>query len=331
MVDKTDARPGEKSSRMRVQSVSSAPAGLTWESQSVRDLAWCLGSPPLIINDDEKVIWPCSDWYRSLLTEFENSLRQLDKDPAALDEALAQHNDRRLGARFENLIAQWLRRSPRYELLCRNLALRVPDTSAHGRGQKTLGEMDFIVRDHRDERVEHWEVAVKFYLGRPGVERGRQWQGPGLKDRLDKKLARITKHQLPLTRLPQATALLKEKGLEIHRSRVILKGRLFYPINECVQEPAHAAPDHLRGWWLRAGDFLEVFGHLDWHWRRLDRSEWLAPCAPYSSVAAPTCDSARIFGEALARQALKRPCLVAAFAAGEETSRGFVVPDDWGE
>ncbi|GLQ71895.1 hypothetical protein GCM10007932_12550 [Vibrio penaeicida] len=59
---------------------------------------------------------------------------------------------------------------------------------------RTLGAIDFILENHDNQTIEHWEVAIKFYLLHNTL-----WYGPNAKDRLDLKLDRMLSHQLKMS------------------------------------------------------------------------------------------------------------------------------------
>ncbi|GAL36185.1 hypothetical protein JCM19240_1627 [Vibrio maritimus] len=62
---------------------------------------------------------------------------------------------------------------------------------------RTLGAIDFLIEKPDQQQLEHWEVAIKFYLLKDGL-----WYGPNAKDRLDKKLNRMLEHQLKMSGTP---------------------------------------------------------------------------------------------------------------------------------
>ena len=297
-----------------------------WRSRPVRDLAWCIGSPPLVVLRDDQHQWPDEEWYRLKVEGFASELKKLDTGKGLSREEFDRGRDNRLGAWFEFLMANWLKRDGRYSLLARNVAVR---RGLRKGGRETLGEMDFIVRDQEQNLTEHWEVAVKFYLGRPAAETNKQWVGPGQKDRLDIKLARIRDHQLPLSATPGAKELLAREGIVVDRSRVIIKGRLFYPLHAELQPPANAAPGHLRGWWLRLSDFADTFASKGWRWRRLTRREWLSP-VNFDDNEADRALALDEFAASADIQQASWPRMLVAFDDRVEVSRGFVVPDGWG-
>ncbi|WP_193161651.1 DUF1853 family protein [Microbulbifer hainanensis] len=220
----------------------------------------------------------------------------------------------RLGVYFENLWAFALAHHPDYQLLYRNLPLR-----ADGR---TLGELDFVVRHLPSDTTEHWEIAVKFYLQ---VD-AKYWVGPGLRDRLDIKLARMRDHQLPVIRTPATSALLQQQGIHIDRQWTLMPGRLFRPLTA----PSPTLGDDINAdcagyWWATADQFLHHFAPRNLRWAVMSKRTWLAP--RHGSLP----DSQPCAGIAAQLRAENRrgPFCVAGVDGGREQSRGFIVADDW--
>ncbi len=297
-----------------------------WLNPGVRDLAWAIGSPPLARLPGDSASWPDETWYSKQLQRCTAVLDRLDADASWPGEAFSRSKDQRLGAYFEFLVGQWLDRDERFELLASNLPVR---KRLKRGGRETLGELDFIVRDAVTQRTEHWEVAVKFYLGDAPGSDPAHWIGPGRKDRLDVKLARLVEHQLRLPTLPEARAGLHQRAIKIDGSRVLIKGRLFYPAGNALEPPPAAAAGHLRGWWVRHGQFTRYFGASGWRWRRLTRGEWLAPVLA-GEGGDDQLPEACEFAARKDISAASWPRMVVAMCDGIETSRGFIVPDGWG-
>lgn len=220
-------------------------------------------------------------------------------------------SSRRLGVYFENLWAFAFKYHPQYHLIARNLPLR--------QAGKTLGELDFVVCYLPDDAIEHWEVAVKFYL-----QVGDSWVGPGLKDRLDIKLARTRDHQLPIIHQPEAEALLRDQGIEIQRQWTLMPGRRFRPL-----QTAAGGDDYWWADWLTfRHHFAEPhFAEQHWHWLQLPKQCWLAPCTHPQDTALLSLSEAE--AEITQRLEARGPLCVAAIHDQREVSRGFIVPDDW--
>lgn len=282
----------------------------------VRDLAWVLLAPPLLQLPPTHCQWLDRAWCASRFETYRHRLADLERRPAALEQAVSAARDKRLGNYVESLLAFWLAEDPRYELLCHDLPVR-QDT-------QTLGEFDFIVRNREHDTVEHWEVAMKFYLGVGDRTSPAAWLGPGLRDRLDSKTEHLLARQTRLSEQPAGRAALAARGLRIDAVRVLMKGRLFHPLGETRQDPLGATPDHCRGWWARGDDWhaRPRDPDMSWHWLR--RDQWLAPLTgqgpglPADAVLAQTAE-------------LTHPLCLVGCLHGEEVSRGFLVPRHWPE
>lgn len=231
---------------------------------------------------------------------------------------LNQVTSKRLGVYFENLWSFAFSYHPHYQLVVKNFPIR-------DRG-KTLGELDFVVRHLPDNTVEHWELALKFYL-----QVDNFWVGPGLKDRLDIKLERMRDHQLPVAQRPIATDALHSAGVKLDRQWALMPGRLFRPLKDMadLDEPTPATTATF--WWADLPRFLahkfEASGAPGAHWMHLPKPCWLAPQAARPSGAAYT--PTIVESELKARLEQRGPVCVALLGKHGEIDRGFVVPDDW--
>jgi len=303
---------------------------LRWRYPAVRDLAWAIGSPPLLrparAGLDHAPRWLDQAWCDRALAVSRDWLDALDHDPAPLRDHLARARDHRLGSYFEDLLAFWLTwpDNPLYALIARNLPVR-----HEGR---TLGEFDFLVRERASGETQHWEVAVKFFLGVRAGGAARHWIGPGLRDRLDLKLARLRDHQLRLADSPAGRDLLTSLGLPAARPVCLVKGRLFYPA--CAREddwtPHDAAPGHLRGWWLDHDAFRARWAAAGLDWLHLPRAGWMTEVILGADETPPA--PAEDIDTLLARLPGTGPRAatgVVGLRDGREVTRGFVVPPDW--
>ncbi len=255
-----------------------------FKNSCVADLVWAVSSPPLLNTTVNGCNWFSNDWYQQLHDELIDELHQLDRDPQALQGLLAAQKDQRLGNYFETLWAYVLELSTRYELVERNLQIHD--------GERTVGEMDFIVFDRHSGRYAHWELAVKFYLGLGNTVQHNAWHGPAKKDRLDLKVEHLRSRQTLLSQHPAAQAELAQRGITIEECAVIMKGRLFYPWQQQGPEwnPEDSNPSHLRGVWLTRDQFQQAFapGEL---FEPLIRSGWMANNSTYRELQAYTADA----------------------------------------
>ena len=293
--------------------------GIHYQHRSVADLSWAVSSPPLLLVEGNGCAWFTEHWYREQYRQIQPQLRELDHDPAKLESLLAAQKDRRLGNYFETLWSFALQLNPRYQLIERNL--QIDD------GERTLGEMDFIVLDNETGKYAHWELAIKFYLGIGTTVNHDAWHGPGRKDRLDLKLDHLLSRQTLLSAHPVAKAQLEERGIVIDECAVILKGRLFYPWQQdgAAYYPLFANPLHLRGQWLSRQQFMHSFG-ANTRFMPLVGSGWMAkiPAQQASAVHSKAAlmglvDSGRY----------RLPLHVARLEGASEAERLFIVDNHW--
>ena len=276
----------------------------TFRQRCVQDLAWVIQSPPLISGCIAHTSWwtatDCEQEYQACLPE----LIRLDNNPTGLEHALQRAKSYRLGHYFEALAALWLQISPNYALLAKQLPLR----NEH----KTLGEIDFTIRDNRTDSIIHLEVAVKFYLGRSNLNEMSNWHGPGLKDRLDLKFDHLRQHQTQLSRkYPELMPL------PVDSSACLLKGRLFYPPDLKQHTTSFSTPQHLHGYWQHSPPD-PLTAHDSQKLIYLPKKYWLAPIqdnAPLTSCS-PTLP-------------LNQPECFARYCDNEERQRLFILPDDF--
>ncbi len=251
----------------------------------------------------------------------------------------------RLGIYYEGLWRFLLQNSHDYDLLAHNL--QVID------GANTVGEFDFLYRQAGCADVIHMETAVKFYLGVPQAkgEAGESpvsgspwnhWVGPGLKDRLDKKLQQLANKQLRLAQRSTAQAVLAACGISTPvKPQLEMAGRFFYPLAD-MPAPQGSNPSHERGLWL---SLTQLQQHR--HWlakgcvlRKLDRNEWFAPVTTTlidNREGAKNCLAVDDFIDHLLAQLPDKnrfqpfQCvqLQTGGATPHEHSRFFVVPDNW--
>lgn len=182
-------------------------------------------------------------------------------DPAHLAAFLNAVTSRRVGRYFERLILYWLQHVRAARIVAESLPIR-----DH---QRTLGEIDFLFYDER-EQFTHWETAVKFYLHYPRENAsGSHYIGPNAADTFERKTARLLEQQLPLseTHFP-----------EVAVRQAFVKGRIFYHphLGPPTYQPQHLAPDHLRGIWIRASELASLQEPGEAKYRILQKPFWLA-------------------------------------------------------
>ncbi|WGL16163.1 DUF1853 family protein [Microbulbifer bruguierae] len=305
----TETRATPYTPAMTSHSPSDLPSGLESGLPSAKpdhwsNLRWTLSAPDIAPEFD--LPWLPEQRRRALDEYFATPRVRALLEPRLLH-FVQQSSSHRLGVYFENLWAFAFNHHPDYQLLARNLPIRSAD--------KTLGELDFVVRHLPDQQLEHWEVAVKFYLQVESL-----WVGPGIKDRLDIKLAHMRDHQLPVVTSDSARQVLLSSDISLDRQWTRMPGRLFPMLGDTIPGPPH------QHWWSTASTFQQHFASNNWHWCQLPKPCWLALCTNSILPAAPLTPLADI---PLTQLTARGPICLAGFQGATEMSRGFVVADNW--
>ncbi len=235
--------------------------------------------------------------------------------------ALLEPANPRLGLYFERLYECLLTELLGWQLLAKNVQIR-------GATGRTLGELDFVVRNPFTGQVEHHEVAVKFYLGYRSEHDEVLWYGPNTRDRLDLKTRRLLEHQSTLSQLPETLAALESLGIrEPVTPRIFMPGYLFHPPGPSLELPDTVPEHHLRGQWQFQREGIAEDTRL---WVPLNKPDWLGP---WSQESEPDAGEAEAVLTDVATHG--RPWLFARLVRDDraglwvEADRLFVVPDGW--
>lgn len=223
--------------------------------RAIEDFKWCIQSPPLMqFKDDQR--WPSESWFQGWKLEMITA---------------PNLTEYKLGLRFEAIVAHWINSEPSLKLLANNLTVHD--------GERTIGEFDLIVENAGT--VEHWELAVKFYLGTGDVLNLDNWHGPDPSDTLARKTNRMASHQLRLSHHPAGRELLEQNGWHVQQVRSLVKGRLFHPYQSFLRQqfpmPSDVNPGHEKGWWITDAEFKRDPELMGGRFVILERSNWLAP------------------------------------------------------
>lgn len=281
---------------------------------AVRHLAWLCRAPQLL--QSPLTFEPA----RYLADDIAERLQVWDQDPALAPALLKETPQKRLGFYFERLYRVLLEDLLGWDVLLQNRQIQ-----SNGR---TIGELDFVVHNRSEDRIEHHEIAIKYYLGVPEQSGRTRWYGPNARDRLDLKTDRLLRMQSQRTALPEARALLAEAGVtEPVVPRIFMPGYLFYPTVMQVNPPESVPASHLRGQWC----YLSQVKPSDLPgWVVLNKPHWIGP---WRQTETPTPDAVTA-----ALNTIKRHSIPLLFARVEqnsvngswqETKRLFVVPDSW--
>jgi uncharacterized protein len=124
--------------------------------------------------------------------------------------------------------------------------------------KKTLGELDFLLRNQSTQQVIHVELVYKFYLYDPDVSvEAERWTGPNRRDNLNRKLNRLLTRQFPLLYRPETLPLLEKLNVSLNDvvQKICFKANFFFPWNS--KHDTQLTP--YQGSWIKASDFEGPF------------------------------------------------------------------------
>lgn len=231
---------------------------LQFQHAIVRQLAFCIASPNLLCCSPQELDTPYDfSWHSDAIWQqhYQNylpRLQKLDQNPEPLLQFLSQLKSTRLGLRFEYLIWFWLLDSDYhpYQLLAHSLQII--------EAKNTLGELDFLIYNQEQQQIEHWEVALKYYLAEEDLQLS-QWYGLNRQDTLHRKLKHFAQQQFKFT---------QALGQQITKRFAVMKGQLYLPDQHLHTELPH---------WLNPSRRLGHWGHKIYNkdYFRVTRSQWL--------------------------------------------------------
>jgi hypothetical protein len=284
--------------------------------QHVRALAWLLCAPDLL----DRAAPPWRHRLASLQDlppmDIDAWLHGLDRDPEPLHRYLGVQPFVRLGRYAEKLMAFHLAQCG---------VLVAHGLQVQSEQNQTVGEFDFLLR--LQDKLVHWEFATKFYLLAPsaGGRDADYFVGPNLADTLGAKMHKIFDRQLSLSAHPAARTYLPEP---VAAARALVKGWLFYQDDSPAIEGVGTSPDHCRGFWRTAEELAGLDGE---RYAILSRLDWLAPARIPAERTMDLEGLRRTLSDYFSADSMPVMIVTTDTVDGValETSRGFVVPDDW--
>jgi len=218
-------------------------ANAPWEIYQrpyVRDLAYALACPNVLTKwfdcapnqNTPPIAVHTAHFWQTQFEAYQQRLVELDTTTAYQELTrylLKRPSPNRLGFHFEGLLSFWLedgfsRKVHPYETLANNLQLY--------NGKQTVGELDLILYNHEENLVEHWELAIKFFMGSAPFA-PVNWVGINSNDNLQRKMTHMQTKQFRTVWVDT-----KDHGrVKIDKRYGVIKGRFFLPQSSCSSQP----------------------------------------------------------------------------------------------
>ena len=178
-------------------------------------------------------------------------------------------NNIRLGHQMEYVFKQLLEYSEGYEVVLHNLPIR--------QDKITLGEIDFIVKDIKNNKLVHVELTYKFYIINPEIpDPLHQLIGPNMHDAFFAKMQKIKNKQFPLLHSDEAINVLINNNIyDINiEPQCCFKAQLFEPYENKSLNLLPLNVNCIVGYWLRF-DVFNTSEFTDNKFYIPSKSEWV--------------------------------------------------------
>ncbi|WP_299534175.1 DUF1853 family protein [Ulvibacterium sp.] len=156
----------------------------------------------------------------------------------------------RLGHQMEHVFKQFMAHSDSYEILLHGVPVK--------RGNRTIGEIDFILMEVQIQKLIHVELTYKFYLIDPEIsEPIHRLIGPNRRDMFFTKIEKIKDQQFPLLHSHEGIIALSGKAIDSKKieHQVCFKAQLFAPYRNTEVHIRPLNQGCIFGYWLRFDDF----------------------------------------------------------------------------
>ncbi|MFC4025994.1 DUF1853 family protein [Zunongwangia endophytica] len=155
-----------------------------------------------------------------------------------------------LGKRVERFFEFQISNSAKFEVLLSNIQI-IED-------KKTLGELDFILKEKNTNQHIHVELVYKFYVYDPSFKNElSRWIGPNRKDSLLEKIDKLKSKQLPLLYKKKTQDILSGKNIATKNivQKVCYKASLFVPKKLLGSTFTKINNDCIKGYYITFNEF----------------------------------------------------------------------------
>ncbi|WP_446051256.1 DUF1853 family protein [Zobellia laminariae] len=182
----------------------------------------------------------------------------------------------RLGHQMEHVFTQLLIRNNTYDLILHNQPVKDEN--------RTIGEIDFILKHRETEKLIHVELTYKFYIIDPTIsEPIHRLIGPNRKDMFFTKMEKIRDKQFPLLHSKNGIKTLEERQInhEEIEHQACFKAQLYMPYANADVDITPLNKNCVYGYWLKFKAF-EKDDFKNHQYYIPSKSEWVIP--PHKKV-----------------------------------------------
>ncbi len=157
-----------------------------------------------------------------------------------------------LGKRVEYFFLAAIKDSGEYQIIAHNIQINDKD--------RTLGELDFILKDIETSKLLHIELMYKFYVYDPEITiEMERWIGPNRKDSLLQKVEKVKENQFPLLYNPETKEYLQSINIDSEdiQQEICFKASLFIPKELKSYYFPYINIECIIGFWIHLNDLRD--------------------------------------------------------------------------
>lgn len=150
-----------------------------------------------------------------------------------------------LGKRVESFFKHYLTIQNTFEILVENLQIF--------HDKRTIGEIDFILKNNETAEKLHIELTYKFYLFDPNnsEEEAKNWIGPNRNDSLVEKISKLKEKQFPLLQSNFINNPIIKQHRKSIKQQVCFQGQLFIPFSYKDYIFENINPNAIKGYYIK--------------------------------------------------------------------------------
>lgn len=229
--------------------------------QLLNDLYWCVSSPSLLVSKPpefkgELLYKIISDDQQD---KFQQWFKALSTESSLLIDFFANDDQLIVGKYFERLLYFFFSHYHQFDVHYSGKQLFD--------GDRTIGEIDFIIEDLHTNEIIHIEIAVKYYMGYRNTSKHSMWIGPNGMDTLEKKMKKFEK-QLALSKSEELSKLIK-----VDKRKILLKGYFFKHFTS-YSVPYFNKSENDECWWLYQNEMNKVID-AESYYSIIPKNKWL--------------------------------------------------------
>lgn len=290
------------------------------DNQAHRDLAFLIASPSLLANTARAPAISSDKWWNWFVSSMD-AIKRDDTSPERLNAFVNTQRRYKLGLYAEDLFLYFLMNFTEYEILAHDMQVFIE--------KRSIGAFDFILRA-KDGTIEHWEMAIKYFVQYLPSSQWVHFIGPGGKDSLHRKMDKMLGRQILLGDKAPAQKELLEKGIPLpQKKRIVSVGKLFSHLSIPFVHPVDGDPHQPTGCWAYLHQFLEYIQSADKHrWAYRKHPYWIAPILTKSEDTLMNDKNVVKFAKEQEKHAMLSE-LKKTPNGWEECERWFIMPDNW--